>query len=52
MNSMDAFSVLKKGSIKHKKTHDFIKKVRDIYKLPIKGKPQKELFSNSQSCLP
>lgn len=26
--SKDAFEVLKKGSIQHKKTHDFIKKVR------------------------
>jgi hypothetical protein len=40
-NSKDAFEVLKKGSIQHKKTHDFIKQVREVYKLPIKGRPQK-----------
>ena len=51
-NSKDAFEVLRKGSIQHKKTHDFIKQVREVYKLPIKGKPQQELIKSSKSCLP
>jgi hypothetical protein len=43
---------MRRGSLQHEKTHAFIKKVREIYKLPIKGKPQTELIANSKSCLP
>ena len=50
-DSEDAFSVLKRGSLKHKKTHDFIEKVQKIYQLPIKGKPQKDLIRNSSNSV-
>ena len=45
----NAFNILKRGSIKQQKTHDFIDKVRKIYKLPIKGRNQQDLISSSQS---
>jgi hypothetical protein len=48
---IDAFDVLKEGSAQYKKTHDFIREAREIYKLPINGKPQSELLANSSSCL-
>ena len=49
--SIDAFSVLKRGSLKHKKTHDFIDHVRKIYQLPIRGRSQIELIKNSNSSV-